>query len=639
MARYAVTIVRPPGYVHAAAFQEVGETLLHALRDLGHDAVLGDDTPPGRRAIVLGSNLLPHLGRRVPDDAILYNLEQIEPGSPWLTPALLELFRRHEVWDYSARNAARYAELGLPAPQVVPIGWVPELTRIPPAPVEDIDVLFYGSINPRRQAVLEALVRAGLEVEVAFGVFGGARDALIARSKVVLNLHYYEAKVFEVVRVSYLLANGRCVVSERGADADEEAAFEAAVAFAPYDGLVEACRRLVADPAERARRAAAGLALMRRRDAAALLLPVVGGALPARAAPPPSPDVPSAPGSTAMTQPALPTAPPLSLEDVVSMVAPAGKRILTLGCGDGEIGAGLLKAGAAEVVGLDACARGLTRSRLTATYRQSPDAGPELPYPDGYFDVLLVEDLSALQVAGPTLRHLRRWVSDEGRLVAVAHNGAHEAALTGLLSTGRWPASAGRGPLAIGAALEAIEAGGFKADDDVTVVRTEPGVAAEVLRQLCEAMGADPAKVADGLTMVRVIVSARPAQALGKAGVAAIPDPWRGSRPVKVLLAPDLSNQGDPWADALAGLARGLSGNGGVTLAVALPLPLLGNPPRLLQEAVEGADVDLLLTEAPVDEDGWARLLAGASTWVVSSARPELLAQARLVGVDVQQGS
>lgn len=321
------------------------------------------------------------------------------------------------------------------------------------------------------------------------------------------------------------------------------------------------------------------------------------------------------------------------------MVAPAGKRILTLGCGDGEIGAGLLKAGAAEVVGLDACARGLTRSRLTATYRQSPDAGPELPYPDGYFDVLLVEDLSALQVAGPTLRHLRRWVSDEGRLVAVAHNGAHEAALTGLLSTGRWPASAGRGPLAIGAALEAIEAGGFKADDDVTVVRTEPGVAAEVLRQLCEAMGADPAKVADGLTMVRVIVSARPAQALGKAGVAAIPDPWRGSRPVKVLLAPDLSNQGDPWADALAGLARGLSGNGGVTLAVALPLPLLGNPPRLLQEAVEGADVDLLLTEAPVDEDGWARLLAGASTWVVSSARPELLAQARLVGVDVQQGS
>jgi SAM-dependent methyltransferase len=631
MARYAVTIVQPPGYPHAAAFQEVGESLLHGLRALGHDAVLGPDAPPGRQAIVLGSNLLPRSGQQVPDDAILYNLEQIEPGSPWLTPGLIELFRRHPVWDYSERNAARYAELGLPRPQVVPIGWVPELTRIAPAPREDLDVLFYGSLNPRRIAVLEALRAAGLLVEVAYQVFGEARDALIARSKVVLNLHYYEAKVFEVVRVSYLLANRRCVVSERGADQAEERAFEAAVAFAPYDGLVEACRRLVGDPAERARRAAAGLELMTRRDAAAILHPLVGGTLPARAVP-----AAATPGSPHVTTPAPPTAPPLSLEDVVAMAAPAGKRILDVGCGDGEVGAGLLAAGAAEVVGLDACARGLTRSRLTATYRVAADAAPELPYPDGYFDLLLVEDLSALQAPGPALQHLRRWLSDQGRLVAVAHNGSHEAALVGLLSTGRWPASAGRGPLSIGAALEAVEAAGFEADDDVTVVRTEPGAAADVLRQLCEAMGADAAKVADGLTMVRAVLSARPVAALGQAA-ALIPDPWRGSRPVKVLLVPDLSNQGDPWADALSGLARGLSGNGGVTLAVALPLPLLSSPPQALQDAVEGAEVDLLLTEAPVDDEGWARLLAGASTWVVSAPRPELLAQARLVGVDVQR--
>lgn len=636
MARYAVTIVQPPGYAHAAAFQEVGETLLHGLRALGHDAVLGPDAPEGRRAIVLGSNLLPRWGRPAPAGAVLYNLEQIEPGSPWLTPGLLELFRRHPVWDYSERNAARYAELGLPRPQVVPIGWVPELTRIAPAPREDIDVLFYGSLNPRRIAVLEALRAAGLEVEVAYQVFGAARDALIARSRVVLNLHYYEAKVFEVVRVSYLLANRRCVVSERGADPAEEGAFEAAVAFAPYDGLVEACRRLVGDPAERARRGAAGLELMSRRDAAAILHPLVGGTLPARASPP-APAAPAAtPGSPHVTTPALPTAPPLALEDVVAMAAPAGKRILAVGCGDGEIGAGLLAAGAAEVVGVDACARGLTRSRLTATYRVAADAAPELPYPDGYFDVLLVEDLSALQAPGPTLQHLRRWLSDQGRLVAVAHNGSHEAALVGLLATGRWPASAGRGPLSIGTALEALEAGGFKADDEVTVVRSEPGAAADVLRQLCEAMGADAAKVADGLTMVRAVLSARPVTPLGKAA-AAIPDPWRGSRPVKVLLVPDLSDQGDPWADALAGLSRGLSGNGGVTLAVALPLPLLSGPPQALQDAVEGADVDLLLTEAPVDDEGWARLLAGASTWVVSAPRPDLLAQARLVGVDVQR--
>jgi len=337
-----------------------------------------------------------------------------------------------------------------------------------------------------------------------------------------------------------------------------------------------------------------------------------------------------------MTTPTLTAAPALTLDDVVAMAAPAGKRILVLGCGDGVIGAGLLAAGAAEVVGLDACARGLTRSRLTATYRVSPDAAPELPYPDGYFDVLLVEDLSSLLAPGPALQHLRRWLSDQGRLVAAAHNASHEAALVGLLATSRWPSSAGRGPLSIGDALEAVETGGFLADDDVTVVRTEPGAAAEVLKQLCQALGADAAKIADGLTMVRVILSARPAVVLGKAA-AAIPDPWRGSRPVKVLVTPDLSDPSDAWLEAVAGLAQGLSGNPGVTLGVALPPSHLGTPPAPLQQAVEGKDVDLLLTEAPADAAGWCRLLAGASTWVVTANRPEVLAWARLTGVDVQQ--
>jgi hypothetical protein len=61
-------------------------------------------------------------------------------------------------------------------------------------------------------------------------VYGQARDALVARARIQLNVHYYEAKVFEVVRVSYLLANGRFVVSETGADAEEEASFGPGVA-------------------------------------------------------------------------------------------------------------------------------------------------------------------------------------------------------------------------------------------------------------------------------------------------------------------------------------------------------------------------------------------------------------------------
>jgi hypothetical protein len=63
----------------------------------------------------------------------------------------------------------------------------------------------------------------GLRVESAFGCYGEERDALIARARIVLNVHYYESKVFEVVRVSYLLANRKCVLSESGSDIDLEA--------------------------------------------------------------------------------------------------------------------------------------------------------------------------------------------------------------------------------------------------------------------------------------------------------------------------------------------------------------------------------------------------------------------------------
>jgi SAM-dependent methyltransferase len=619
VSRFAVTVVSPRGYAHSAAFREVAESLHHGLVALGHESVLTDDVrPPGRRPIILGSNLLKGIGAKPAKDAILYNLEQVDPGSPWLTPELLALFRRHTVWDYSPRNAEQYPALGLPVPRVVPIGYVPALTRIAPAEEEDIDVLFYGSVNPRRRRVLEALAARGLRVEAAYGVYGEARDALIARAKLVLNVHFYEAKVFEVVRVSYLLANGRCVVSERGADAEEEGRFEGGVAFAAYDDLADTCARLAGDPAARAALCRTGQELMKRRDTAAYLreaLEEAPAAKPKRSEPM-----------------KLPQTPPLSLEDVLSMTEPRGKRILDVACGDGQVGAQLLMAGAAEVVGIDPCARALTRSRLTAVFSTDADAGPELPYPDGYFDLILVEDLSRLLVPAPTLAHLRRWLSDQGKLVVVAMNAGHEAALAGLLLSGHLSADAGARALTPGAALDAIAAAGFQVEDEAILQRTEAGEAAAALQQAAVALGADPARVADGLTLARVLLSARP-QPAGRKQPGALPDPWQGSKPLKVLMAPDV--KADPnWIAAAQVMGKGLEGNGEVTLGIALPASLLENPPPALRQAMEGLRLDVLLTEAPTDLAGWQRMVAGASS--VMAPPPERLALARLVGVDVQ---
>jgi hypothetical protein len=275
--RFAVTIASEPGYAHGEAFREAAETVHHALRALGRDSILTDRTDhPDRRHIIFGANLISqfNLPHRLMPRSILYNLEQIYDDSPWLTAELLRLYRQHVVWDYSAANIAALARHGVHA-QHVPIGYVPELTRITPAADPDIDVLFVGSLVERRVAVLQALHDAGANVIPVFGLYGPPRDALIARSKVVLNMHLYDAKVFEIVRVSYLLANRCFVVSERGSDPAGEAPFADGVAFADYPALVATCLGFLGDSAARARIAQRGFEAIAARREVDILRPVL----------------------------------------------------------------------------------------------------------------------------------------------------------------------------------------------------------------------------------------------------------------------------------------------------------------------------------------------------------------------------
>ncbi|MBU3067626.1 glycosyltransferase [Nocardia sp. NEAU-G5] len=255
----------------------MAETVHAALLRLGHVSILSDDLRiPNRRHIVFGSNTLSWWDLEVPDDAILYNLEQIVPGSKWAQDELLALFRRHTVWDYSRYNVAALAAAGVRNVQHVPIGSVPELERIPAAPVQDIDVLFVGEPNDRRRAPIERLREAGVNARAVSNVYGASRDALYARAKIVLNIHY-DLRVFEIVRVSYLLANGIFVVSEDCVNDDETTEFSDAVVFTGYDRIVETCLRYLADPTARAVRGAAGREIMRRRPAARYLHDAVLG--------------------------------------------------------------------------------------------------------------------------------------------------------------------------------------------------------------------------------------------------------------------------------------------------------------------------------------------------------------------------
>lgn len=269
-----VLLVEPPQYTHAAAFVDVADALCHGLRDLGHHSDVVT-RPSGHEdlTIVVGANLLAErqdLLADLPANSLLYNLEQIEPGSPWCTDAMLDVLRMRPVLDYSGQNLDRLTAEGVDTVGILEVGHHPVLERIEPLPAahKDIDVLFYGSLNERRAHVLHDLAAHGVAVHHAFGVYGSPRDELIARSHIVLNMHHFEAKVFEIVRVSYLLANGCFVVSETGGDPALEEPFRTGVAFADRDELVDTCIAFLANPAARESMAATGREIMRSRSQA-----------------------------------------------------------------------------------------------------------------------------------------------------------------------------------------------------------------------------------------------------------------------------------------------------------------------------------------------------------------------------------
>jgi glycosyltransferase involved in cell wall biosynthesis/SAM-dependent methyltransferase len=241
-----IAVVLPPGE-HAGAYADVAHTVFHGLRQIGFDAnlVASPLEVSGRAIVVGGFSLSEADAAELPADTIIYNTEHFSFVSA--RRQYMDLLRKFEVWDYSRDNAARMPALLGKEVRYVRLGFVPELMRVSKLETEDIDVLFYGSFNERRGAILQELRAKGLNVNHVFGVYGEARDALIARSKVVLSMHYYLPGAFEAVRVYYLLANKKAVVAECNPGEYVDPLVSQGFAALPYDRLVQGCEELVAN--------------------------------------------------------------------------------------------------------------------------------------------------------------------------------------------------------------------------------------------------------------------------------------------------------------------------------------------------------------------------------------------------------
>jgi SAM-dependent methyltransferase len=238
-------------------FDDIRDAVTCALRSAGHDAVAlsySSSWPLDRTAIVLGAHDFgfdrPHpLAVRPPPESILYDLEQPFPLYVDAIVKAARMLRAKTVWSWSEAMTVKLRDLLFEINvEHVPFGCVPEMKRLRKVD-QDIDVFFYGHLTERRTKVLDACRALGLRVEASGDCWGPERDSFIERAKVVLNVHKWDGEFeVEAVRLAFLIANGKCVVSERGTGWER---FQGAVAIGDLEHLSVLCLHYARDDANR----------------------------------------------------------------------------------------------------------------------------------------------------------------------------------------------------------------------------------------------------------------------------------------------------------------------------------------------------------------------------------------------------
>ena len=257
-----ITRVKPANYIHDAAFDPVVSVLMTTLHSkVPRVQTLVNKFNPEGLNIVVGAHLLqdPKMLLDEPN-TIVYNFEQFDTKSDWFSSDYVSLLKSKPYWDYSTANIAAMKK-AYPEAQAthVPFAYAPVLDYsyvrrdVFRVKRKDIDVLFFGSMNDRRAKVISQLTSMGLNVQAVFGVYGPELSVLIHRSKLVLNMHYYDSSVFEAVRVIPLLASRVAVVSEKSVDDDDYKYLNqtSGILVTDYDKLAFVCKQLVENADDR----------------------------------------------------------------------------------------------------------------------------------------------------------------------------------------------------------------------------------------------------------------------------------------------------------------------------------------------------------------------------------------------------
>jgi hypothetical protein len=275
--KYNVTLVDPPSYKYAYLATDTCRVIAHSLRSLGHVCDLTTNNVDASAInIIVGGHLLTEVdSNRIVEAGIQHIIHQSEVLTPGtgnfkvvssflgerFEPVCRRLFETAlKIWDGVPANqdALRLLDIQPDRFKWFRQGFHEALIDVKHRPwvEKDIDVLFMGSVNQRRAAILNEMAKT-MRVVAVLDAPAAFRNDLIARAKVNLSARSWDtSNHLEALRVTYLL-NNRCVILCETADTHHH--LQELIVTTTYDQLVVRCREILAEgPAALEDRAAIG---------------------------------------------------------------------------------------------------------------------------------------------------------------------------------------------------------------------------------------------------------------------------------------------------------------------------------------------------------------------------------------------
>ena len=237
-------------------FKNIAISLYTYLREKGlkcqYEEQIDESSSPNNLYIIVGLN---KLIKKYPPKYIIYQFEQIDSYyfndqndkkfNYFFNQDYFQILQNaYQVWDYSIKNI-NYLKNKMNLTNIihVPICFCHLLRKninINNSNLKDIDVLFYGSLNPKRKKIIEQLSKENINLVIQNNnCWEQELDNLIFRSKIILNIHFYENPSLEMHRLSYLLTNQSFIISEL---TDEKLLIDQlspGIIFSSYESIVE----------------------------------------------------------------------------------------------------------------------------------------------------------------------------------------------------------------------------------------------------------------------------------------------------------------------------------------------------------------------------------------------------------------